>query len=140
MIFRRKFKMRNKWAVSLIFAGALLAGASAAQAGTGYAVKCKDTKCGFKTQAGIGGGMRFEEASGFCSKCQGWVSLTWKRGEKAPAPFATFWDPKTGTTRRLFKCPKCNQPFVVVEKIEDMKFCPKCNHSTLESKRTVLYD
>lgn len=117
-----------------------LGGARVLEAGTGYEVKCKSAKCGFRTHAGIGGGMRFEEASGFCSKCQKWVSVSWTRGEKTPAPLAEFWDPKTGEARRVYKCPKCQQSFVIIQKIEDMKFCPKCHQPTLESKRTVLYD
>ena len=124
----------------ILFACAFFGGAGTLQAGTGYEVKCKDVKCGFKTHAGIGGGFVFEEAPGYCTTCQKWVAVTWKRGEKAPVPFATFWDPQTGGMRRLYKCPKCQQPFVVIEKTEDMKFCPKCKQPTLQSKRTVLYD
>ncbi|OGX14720.1 MAG: hypothetical protein A2351_02285 [Omnitrophica bacterium RIFOXYB12_FULL_50_7] len=124
----------------ILFACTFFGGIGVLQAGSGYEVKCKDPKCGFKTHAGIGGGMAFESAAGFCPKCQEWVSLSWKRGEKAPAPFAEFSDPKTGETRRLYKCPKCKQPFVVIEKIEDMKFCPRCKKPTLENKRAVFYD
>ncbi len=124
----------------ILFMGAFLGGAGTLRAGSGYEVRCKDPKCGFKTQANIGGGMAFEEAAGFCASCQTWVSVTWKRGEKAPVPLATFWDPQTGTSRRIYKCPKCKKPFVVIEKIEDMKVCPKCKRPTLENKQTLLYD
>ncbi len=116
------------------------AGVGVARAGSGYEVKCGDAKCAFKAQAGIGGGSLFEEAAGFCTQCKEWVSVTWKRGGRAPRPFAKFWDPKTGEIRRLYKCPKCKQPFVAIEKIEDMKFCPLCKRPILQSKRTVLYD
>lgn len=124
----------------ILFACAFFGSVRVLQAGTGYEVKCKDVKCGFKTQAGIGGGFVFEEASGFCIQCQDWVSVTWKRGEKASVPFTTFWDPQTGETRRVYKCPKCKQPFVVIEKIEDMKFCPRCKKPNLKNKRTAFYD
>ncbi|MFA5167986.1 MAG: hypothetical protein WC530_05595 [Candidatus Omnitrophota bacterium] len=124
----------------ILFAGTFFGGVRVLQAATGYEVKCKDAKCGFKTQAGIGGGFAFETAAGFCAPCKKWVSVTWKRGEKAPVPFAMFWDPQTGEIRRLYKCPKCKQPFVVIEKIEDMKFCPRCKRPILGNKRTVLYD
>ena len=124
----------------ILFACMFFGGVRVLQAGSGYEVTCKDAKCGFKTQAGIGGGSLFEEAAGFCMPCKEWVSVTWKRGEKAPVPFAKFWDPQTGEIRRVYKCPKCKQPFIVVEKIEDMKFCPRCKKPTLESKRTVFYD
>lgn len=124
----------------ILFTCTFFASIPVSQAGSGYEVECKDAKCGFKTEAGIGGGFVFEEAGGFCAQCNEWVSVTWKRGEKAPVPFAKFWDPKTGEFRRLYKCPKCKQPFVVIEKIEDMKFCPRCKKPTLKNKRTVLYD
>ncbi|MBI4970839.1 MAG: hypothetical protein HZC17_03255 [Candidatus Omnitrophica bacterium] len=124
----------------ILFAYIFFGSIPVSQAGTGYEVKCADAKCGFKTQAQIGGGFVFEEAGGFCAKCDQWVSVTWNRGEKAPVPFATFWDPKMGEICRLYPCPKCKQPFVVIETIEDMKFCPKCNKPTLQNKRTVLYD
>lgn len=129
---------KSFWIV--LFACTFFACAGVSQAGSGYEVKCKDAKCGFRTEAGIGGGLTFEEAAGFCTQCNKWVSVTWKRGGKAHRPFAKFWDPKTGETRRLFKCPKCKQLFVVIEKIEDVKFCPKCKQPTLTNKRTVLYD
>ena len=137
-IGRMRVARRAFW--TILFTCAFLNGASALLAGSGYEVRCKDAKCGFKTQANIGGGMAFEEASGFCAPCQNWVSVTWKRGEKAPVPLATFWDPETGTQRRVYKCPKCKKPFVVIEKIEDMKFCPRCKKPILENKQTVLYD
>lgn len=35
---------------------------------------------------------------------------------------------------------KCRQPFVVIEKIKDMKFCPRCKRPILKNKRTVFYD
>jgi hypothetical protein len=132
-ITRRVFKI-------IFFVCTFLGGIQALQAGNVYEVKCKDAKCGLKTQAGIGGGRIFEEAAGFCGSCKKWVSIIWKRGEKAPVPLAKFWDPKTGETRRVYKCPKCQQPFVVVEKIDDMKFCPLCKKPTLGNKQTVLYD
>ena len=125
---------------SIVFAAALLSGACAVFAGTGYEVTCKTPKCGFKTHAGIGGGMNFEAVAGYCEKCKAWESISWKRGAKAPLPVARFWDPETGTTRRVYKCPKCGEPFAVTEKIEDFKFCPKCKQPGLESKRTILYD
>ena len=126
------------WVV--LFACAFFAGAGVSQAGTGYEVTCKDPKCAFKAHCGIGGGMAFEEAAGYCAQCKEWVTVTWKRGGKAPLPFVKFWDPKTGEIRRLYKCPKCKKPFIVIEKIEDIKFCPSCKQPSLQYKETVLYD
>lgn len=133
MIIRKAFYI-------IFFACAFFGFVGAAQAGSTYEVTCKDAKCGFKTQAGIGGGIAFEEAAGFCASCNKWVSVTWKRGKKAPLPLADFWDPKTGGMRRVYKCPKCRGLFVVIEKIEDMKFCPRCKRPLLVNKQTIMYD
>ncbi len=114
--------------------------ATVARAGTGYDVSCKNAGCGFKLQAGIGGGMGFEEAAGYCDGCMTWVTTTWKRGAAAPAPLAEFWDPLTGATRQLHPCPKCRRPYVVVPRIEDLKYCPQCKQPTLEAKAVLCYD
>ncbi|MFH0957754.1 MAG: hypothetical protein V1897_03540 [Pseudomonadota bacterium] len=38
-------------------------------AGSGHDLRCADDKCGFSTAAKIGGGFSFEQAGGFCKKC-----------------------------------------------------------------------
>jgi DNA-directed RNA polymerase subunit RPC12/RpoP len=111
-------------------------------AGALYNVTCSDPGCGFKASVGIGGGFKFEKIRGFCKRCNDVVGLTWPRGKEAekPKPLAEFWDPKTGEVRQVFKCPKCGDPFVAIQKIEDLQYCPKCNKPTLKRTRGALYD
>lgn len=115
-------------------------GIRSSEAGTGYNVTCSDEKCGFSVKAGIGGGMRYEEAAGYCPKCGTWTTVSWRRRTAAPAPVAVFWDPQTGAQRQVRACTKCSEPYVVINRIEDIKYCPKCGNPTMTSKRTLLYD
>lgn len=111
-----------------------------AVAGTGYDLRCEDAKCGFTASIGIGGGRLFEEASGYCPKCAKVVSVTWKRDGKPKSAPVRFWDALTGGLREIFRCQKCQGPFVKVEQIEEFKHCPKCGKASLKARRTVLYD
>ena len=111
-----------------------------AWAGTEYDVSCSDAKCGFVTSIGIGGGKKFDQASGYCKKCDKAVSVTWKRDREPMPSQLRFWDPLAGQLRAIFDCPKCKTPFVMIDQIEDLKHCPKCGKPTLTAKRTRLYD
>ena len=122
----------------LLILSLLLTGA--VQAGTRYEVKCTDSQCGFVSSIGIGGGMRFEEASGYCKKCDAMVSVTWKRGEKKQPLLLEVWDALAGRARRIFRCPKCEAPFLKVDQIAELRHCPKCGKESLKTKRTLLYD
>jgi ribosomal protein L37AE/L43A len=103
-------------------------------------MKCSDKTCGFTANIGIGGGIKFEQASGFCKKCDRIVSVTWKRDSREGPSLVSFWDALTGQVRQVFHCPKCKAPVLRVEQIEELKHCPKCGKKSLGSKRTVLYD
>ena len=131
----------NRWLGALLVPVFLV---QTALAGSGYAVKCKDEKCGFKTHARIGGGFDFEKISGFCTKCDTWVWVNWSRDakDKAPVPVLECWDPATGKMRKFYKCPmnKCTGSFVAIETIDEMKYCPKCKKPNLESKHDLFYD
>lgn len=111
-----------------------------AQAGSRYEVKCSDDKCGFTSSIGIGGGFKFEQASGWCQKCDTMVSVTWKRGDKKEPAVLEAWDALAGMMRKIFKCPKCGTPFMQVDHIDELKHCPKCGKPSLKSRRTQLYD
>lgn len=122
----------------LIILAALMLGT--ARAGSRYEVKCSDDKCGFVSSIGIGGGLKFEQASGWCKKCDAMVSVTWKRGEKKEPAVLSFWDALAGEVRKIFKCPKCETPFMRIDQISELKHCPKCGKASLKSRRTMLYD
>lgn len=109
-------------------------------AGSLYEVHCDAPQCGFKTTLGIGGGMVFDQASGYCRKCDKTVSVTWKRNQEKRPSKLKYWDALAGKMREIFTCPTCKGPFVMIEQIEEMKYCPKCGKSPLKSKLTVMYD
>ena len=68
----------------------LLVPALAAFAGMDYPMKCKN--CGFTCRVQIGGGMGFEQITGFCVEAGKFVYLQWKRGRRSP----NRW-PRSGT-------------------------------------------
>ncbi len=111
-----------------------------AHAGTRYELKCVNEGCGYKDSIGLGGGFKFEQASGWCAKCGRMVSLTWERGSRKSPPRVEFWDPLSGLLRALFKCPKCDGFFVETTAIDALKHCPKCGKATLKATRRMMYD
>lgn len=112
----------------------------AAHAGTQYELTCSSEGCGYKDSIGLGGGFKFEQASGWCAKCGKMVSRTWERGSRKRAPRIEFWDPLSGVLRVLFKCPKCDGFVVEVPAIDALKHCPKCGKPTLKATRRMMYD
>ena len=121
--------------------------ATAAVAGTGYTMKC--SSCGFSSQVNIGGGMGFEQITGFCVDSMKFVYLQWKRGEKKPEPAARIWDSTTGKKIDLYKCPDGDGLFMPLlfaqPDAEGPGFdrCPKCGKPTFrvdKSKPIMMYD
>ena len=92
----------------------LLIPALTAFAGMDYPMKCKN--CGFTCRVQIGGGMGFEQITGFCVETGKFVYLQWKRGEKKPEPMAKVWDSATGKMIEIYKCPDCPQPFIPLQR------------------------
>jgi len=123
----------------LIGLAALLLPFAAVLAGSQYELVCKNKDCNYKGSIGIGGGFEFEQASGYCLHCKDFVSISWGREKKQPQPLKV-WNPATGKVMLLYKCPKCQNPFLPVEEIENLKYCPKCNKATLRHNLTILYD
>ena len=132
---------------SLMALAVVLFSVTASFAGTGYPMKCK--KCGFSAEVMIGGGMRFDQITGFCVESGKFVYLTWKRGTKKPEPMAKVWDLATGKMIELYKCPDCPKPFIPLRlKAADMEgpgfdHCPKCGKKTFkvdESKGIMMFD
>ena len=128
-------------------------------AGTGYFMKCQpDPKkpqktdkttetdkpakpCGYESRVSFGGGMFFNQITGYCRSCKKFVYLSWTRenipaGMKdrikpkaRPKPLGEVWDSKTGEVMPIHACPKCKGPFLEIKKVEDLKRCPGCNKS-----------
>jgi len=120
------------WLLTLGLASLLIAG-------TTYELTCTNKACKHIASLSLGGGRAFAEASGYCSKCANFTSIQWKRGTPEPDPIKV-WNPATGDTLTLHKCPKCTTPFIVIPKIEDVRRCPKCNQPGLQAKPGIMFD
>jgi hypothetical protein len=119
---------------------ALVAGGmTQALAGDGATMKCADAKCAFPpTMVILGGGFMFESASGYCTSCKKFQTVSWTRpnlgdGPKPqkivpePKPLATVWVPTLGAARRVYKCPGCEGAFLEVRTHDELKHCPACS-------------
>jgi hypothetical protein len=119
---------------------------SISYAGSMFEVQCTDTSCGFKTSISIGGGFNFGQITGYCRKCNEPVYIQWKIikyvREKEPDPTMLFWDPTfgNGKIRRIYKCPKCDMPFIEITNIDDFHYCPKCRKPTITPISSMIYD
>jgi hypothetical protein len=129
----------------------VVASATVSFAGTGYPMKCG--KCGFEAEVLIGGGMMFEQMTGFCVESGKFVYLQWERGKKKPEPVAEVWDSSTGKTIELYKFPECPQPIMPLQLDAadqegpgfnpGFKHCPKCGKPKFqvdESKGIMAFD
>lgn len=117
----------------------VLVSAFAASAGIDYPMKCKN--CGYACRVQIGGGMGFEQLTGFCAESGKFVYLKWNRDTKKPEPMAKVWDSATGKMIELYKCPDCPKPFIPLrQKAADadgpgFDHCPKCGKRTFQVDR-----
>lgn len=113
---------------------------TAASAGEMHDVACVNGDCGFKASKLMSGvGKVGNAAVGYCGKCKQMVSISWKR-EEGKSPLIPVWDPKTGQPRRLCQCLKCKTLCIAAEKIDDLKYCPKCGKETLQHKLVAMWD
>ena len=119
----------------------VLVPATAAFAGLDYPMKCKN--CGYSCRVKIGGGMGFEQLTGFCVESKKFVYLKWDRGAKKPNPMAKVWDSATGEWIEVHKCPECPKPFIPLRlKAADadadgpgFDHCPKCGKRTFQVEK-----
>ncbi|HUT35796.1 MAG TPA: hypothetical protein VNE39_20080 [Planctomycetota bacterium] len=118
--------------------------------GTMYNVVCTNQGCGYKVDLGLGGTMLYAAKTGWCVNCKDFVAVGWTRPDARglPAektvpevkPVGTIWLPMTGQVKPLYPCPKCKQPFLPIDSIEELKCCPKCNKPTIRARAGILYD
>lgn len=131
--------MKTSW-MRWITMAVLVLGATGARAGEGVAMKCgADGDCGFETRVAFGGGMLFEQVTGYCRACKKFVYLRWTRDgippeikeqikvEPKPAPLGEVWDAGRGEVRTVHACPDCKGPFVEIRSPDELTHCPKCN-------------
>jgi len=151
--------------LSIILISAVAVSATLCIAGTAWHYKCESPKCGFDGDLEVGGGFDYNQASGYCTTCKKFVSVSWKRERvteelkkvqdkstnlpaTAPAKLGTTWNPATGYTAALYPCPHCRKPFMEIDNISLVRgsvesgkvLCPKCTNLTLSFKHRGNYD
>ena len=124
---------------SLMALATVLISAMTTFAGTGYHMKCDN--CGFSSEVLIGGGMAFEQITGFCVESGKFVYLTWRRETKKPEPMAKVWDSATGEMIELYRFPDCPKPVMALRLDADengpgFDHCPKCSKQTFRVDRS----
>ncbi len=116
-------------------------------AGDGVSMKCDRRECGYESLVIFGGGMMFEQATGYCQHCQDFVYLRWTRKESPlvapdiklvppPTPIGEVWDSRSGHSLTLYPCPRCQKPFAEIKAQEDLKHCPACKEGTFKPDTT----
>ena len=122
--------------VSFTLAGIIVI-AALVYAGDALHMKCSSPQCGYDSQVTFGGGMAFEQLTGYCRTCKKFVYLQWTRegspvvdakSEKVPPPKALgeVVDVRTGGVLNIYACPHCKSPFAEIKSKEDLKHCPAC--------------
>ena len=119
--------------VILLIVGVALAGAA-------YEVVCANKGCGFKETVRFGGSKRFDMITGYCAACEEFVYITWDRREQAPEPMGQVWDSASGKTLSVYACPNCDESFLSIPSILDLKHCPQCGQAALEHKLKAVID
>jgi|ERR1041384_5507576 len=112
---------------------------SGVRAGGNYELTCKTEACQFKQNATFGGGIIFEQVTGYCVRDEHFVHVTWVRGEKPPEPVRIF-DAQTGNVIEMYRCPECRDPFLPIQEARDVKYCPRCHRPSLEYRLIGFLD
>ncbi len=101
-----------------------------AKAGTLYELKCVQPDCDFLSVISLGGGRKFDQASGYCQQCRSIVSVEWNR-DSGERPLSAVWDAISGGLREVFSCPDCKKGVLAVEEIEDFAIVPNAGRRGL---------
>lgn len=128
-------------------AGVLLC-VTAVLAGHTYLLRCNSSKCAYKPAVRVGGGFQFDQASGFCTKCEKFVFITWKHDAEPPKPIGTVWEPTSGKKCALYPCPTCKSTLLDISALplllatigKEPPLCPKCTNGVLTLVDTGDYD
>ncbi len=121
-------------------------------AGSEYELVCENKGCHYSGRVSFGGGRLFEKVTGCCVSNGQFVYLTWDRepipkgnvrervSNPRPSPVGYIWFAGTGQNVPLYQSKDCPQPFIPINSVEELKFCPKCGQPTLRSKLSLLFD
>ena len=125
--------------------------AAAVYAAQGLSMKCQaepekdpatgkvSKTCGYEAEVTFGGGMMFDQITGYCRHCKKFVYLQWTREnapdelkarmkfQPKPEPLGELWDSSTGKIMTVYACPHCKGPFLPIKSADDLKYCPACN-------------
>lgn len=115
----------------------IIAIAAVVYAGDGFSMKCQSKPCGYESEVAFGGGMAFEQLTGYCRKCKKFIYLAWtSEGSPAldpkakivpqPKALGEIWDAQTGKILTIYACPHCHGPFAEIKTKDDLKHCPAC--------------
>jgi len=105
-------------------------------AATSMQMKCHNKECGFETRLVLGPTMTRDSITGYCRKCEKFVSLGWRYRnldgsddgiEARPEPIGEIWDSTTGKIAPVYACPDCSSAFCQIKTHSELKHCPKCN-------------
>lgn len=153
--------MKTRYTLFLLIT---LIGSSNCPAGSSWHYKCTTAKCGFEGDLGIGGGFVAHKVTGYCSRCDKFVSIGWKNEtasagikkiqdkspglrDSPPERVGRVWNAATGLYGDLYACPECRQPFMDIDDFSlgqsagfDRKFCPKCKKLSLKFDKRALTD
>jgi hypothetical protein len=118
---------------STVFAGAI------------FEINCPDAKCGFKSELHLGGVLMYERAAGYCTTCNDFVFVSWRRPGRGGGPTSQpvageIWDGASGRMIRLFHCRKCNTLFGEIKSIDELKHCPRCSGPLPTTKPVAVED
>lgn len=136
-LMQKKRRGQMRGTKGYIALAGIFAAIAVVYAGEGLSMKCKAKSCGYQTEVTFGGGMTSQQLTGYCKKCNKFVSLQWTRegsptvdpnAKKIPAPKALgeIWDAQTGKVLKIYTCPDCTGPFAEIKNKDELKHCPKC--------------
>jgi ssDNA-binding Zn-finger/Zn-ribbon topoisomerase 1 len=114
--------------------------AAESEAGTIHELKCGQSDCSFKSAISLGGGIKFDQASGYCHVCHEIVSVQWSRDTGKKPLMTAVWDAITGGEREVYACPDCGKGFLAVKKTEDFRHCPKCGKPGVKATIKRMFD
>lgn len=143
-----------------------LLGVAGVHAGSGLYMKCQakpetdaatgemSKPCGYEKEVIFGGGMAFQQMTGYCRRCKEFVYLSWTQGGLSPEmikslgikeitprpnPLGEVWDARTGKVLALYACPTCKGPFLEIKGPDDLRCCPACGdpHFGVDRSRPV---
>ena len=117
-------------------------------AGKGHTIEC--SSCGYTTDLFFGRGkISIIAATGYCSYCKEFVSVSHKANKIKDAPHAmgTIYHPLINDKRALYPCPTCTRPFLTLDasdfgktKVLKKLYCPICNEKALQEKSIIMWD